>query len=92
MKKYKITLRLFWMGLEKSVIHCDTREKAKKLLMAFDRLGKRWSSGKSYTEESNYNNYLSSTCYSNTNTYSYYNWYKEHDYTIYEFEDVDLDN
>lgn len=32
------------------------------------------------------------TCYSNDNRYAYYNWYRKNGYTIYEFDEVDLEN
>lgn len=90
-KKYKITLTKFWNSKKLMAIHCNTKEKAKKLLKAFDKLGKKWHSGESYTKESYYNDDSRSTCYNNNRKYGYYNDYKE-SYKIYEFEDVDLEN
>lgn len=91
-KKYKITLTEFWNSKEKIAIHCCSKEKAKKLLEAFDKLGKKWLSRTSYIKKSNYNIYMCDTCYNNRNQFHDYDWYKKYDYTIYEFEDVDLDN
>jgi len=91
-KKYKITLTEFWKSDKNLAIHCDTEEKANMLLVAFDKLGKKWASGKYYTEESYYSDYKCATCYNNRNEYRNYGWYVEYDYTIYEFEDVDLEN
>ena len=74
------------------VIHCDTEEKADKLLNAFDKLGKKWSSYMSYLDSDYYSIYKQNTCYSNDNHYSHYNWYKENGYKIFEFDEVDLEN
>lgn len=91
MKKYKITLIEFWNSKKPLAIHCDTEEKAKILLKAFDKLGKKWHSGESYTKESYYNDHLCSTCYSNHRKYSDCDYYKKCNYAVYEFEDVNLD-
>ena len=91
-QKYKITLKEFWESGRDLAIHCDTEEKAKILLKAFDKLGKKWSVGKSYLEQNLWSIYNRQTCYNNENKFCYYNFYKERNYTIYEFEDVDLDN
>ena len=92
-QKYKITLKEFWESGKKLTIHCNTEEEAKKLLMAFDKLGKEWTSGKSYAEESYYDDlFCSSTCYSNDHRYGDYEDCKKENYEIYEFEDVDLEN
>lgn len=88
----KITLTEFWNSTEKLAIHCDTEEKANKLLNAFDKLGKNWSDGNSYLEYTYYATHKQNTCYSNHRTHTKYNWYKNNGYTIYEFEDVDLEN
>lgn len=88
MKNNKITLEEFWNSKEKLAIHCDTEEKANKLLKAFDKLGKKWTSGDSYLAWNCWKGYEKYTCYSNDNGYALINWYKENDYKIYEFEDV----
>ena len=90
-KRYKITLIEFWNSKKPLAIHCDTREKARKLLEIFDKLGKKWHSGESYTKESYYNDHLCSTCYSNHRKYSDCDYYKKCNYAVYEFEDVNLD-
>lgn len=91
-QKHKITLREFWKSDKNLAIHCDTEEKANMLLVAFDKLGKKWASGKYYTEESYYSDYKYATCYNNRNEYRNYGWYGEHNHTIYEFDEVDLKN
>ena len=48
MEDNKITLEEFWNSKEKLAIHCDTEEKAIKLLRAFNKMGKKWKSRDSY--------------------------------------------
>lgn len=91
-KRYRITLTEFWNSKEKIAIRCCSKEKAHELLEAFNKLGKRWITGESYTKKSYYNDWLCSTCYSNNRRYGDYEDYKREHYIIYEFEDVDLDN
>lgn len=88
----KITLTEFWKSYGKIAIHCNTEEKANKLLMAFDKLGKKWHSGLSYLSDNYYEHYQKTTCYTNNNFYVSYIWCRNHGYTIYEFDEVDLDN
>lgn len=89
-KLKKITLKEFWNSKKHLAIHCNTKEKAEKLLEAFDKLGKKWFSGYSYLVINCWDYYKKNTCYDNMNSYTSINRYKAHDYTIYEFEDVDL--
>ena len=91
-KNTKITLSDFFNAKEILVIHCDTEEKAKQLLEAFDRLGKEWSNGESYLEVTNWSMAEKETCYDNKGLYSSYKIYKENDFNIYEFENGDLNN
>ena len=88
-KKYKITLAEFWNSKEKIAIYCNTKEEAKKLLMAFDKLGKKWCDGDSYLDDDCYRR---DACYDNNCEHSYYGYYKAAKYKIYEFADVDLEN
>lgn len=88
----KITLTEFWNSYEKLAIHCDTEEKADKLLKAFDRLGKKWCENVSYLETNGYSHYGQMSCYSNNRCISDCNYYKNNGYTIYEFDEVDLEN
>ena len=89
----KITLTEFWSRKAPGmVIHCDTKEKANKLLMAFDKMGKKWNSGTSYLSDNIYGVYKKRTCYSNNNEYCSYNWYEKNGYIIFEFDEVDLEN
>ena len=91
-QKYKITLKEFWESDRDLAIHCNTEEEAKKLLKAFDKLGKKWSVGKSYLEQNLWSIYNRKTCYNNENKFCHYDFYKGHNYTIYEFDEVDLEN
>lgn len=91
-KNTKITLSDFFNSKEILVIHCDTEEKAKQLLEAFYRLGKEWNNGESYLEVTNWSMAEKETCYDNKGFYSSYKIYKENDFDIYEFENVDLNN
>jgi hypothetical protein len=89
--KGKIKLSEFWKSEEKLAIHCDTEEKAIKLLRAFDKMGKRWICGNSYLESNYWKVNKEDTCYNNINRYSSINWYKKYKYKIYEFEDIDFE-
>lgn len=88
-KEYKITLKEFWESDRDLAIHCNTEEEAKKLLKAFDKLGKKWCEGDSYLAD---NHYKQDVCYDNICDYGYYDSYKKCNYIIYEFGDVDLEN
>lgn len=88
-QKYKITLKEFWESDIDLAIHCNTEEEAKKLLKAFDKLGKKWQDGDSYLDD---NHYKQDVCYDNICDYGYYDSYKKCNYTVYEFGDVDLEN
>lgn len=90
MKKNKITLKEFFYSYsaEDLAIHCDTEEKANKLLEAFDKFGQKWCNRERYIDDNYWKIEKENTCYDNTNEYSPFDYYKAHDYTIYEFEDV----
>ena len=84
----KITLEEFWKSEEHLAIHCNTKEKAEKLLKAFDKLGKRWRNGDSYLEKNYWKYEKRNTCYNNNNGYCSIGWYKTYSYKVYEFENV----
>ena len=90
-KLKKITLSEFWNSKEKLAIHCNTKEKAKQLLAAFDKLGKKWWTGESYLLENDWKCYEEESCYSNKGTYTKKSDFELMNYIIYEFEDVDLE-
>lgn len=88
----KITLKAFFESRRALAIHCDTKEKANKLLNAFDKLGKKWANGKSYLFDNFYRVYNQNTCYANTRCYADDDFYKSKGYKIFEFDEVDLEN
>lgn len=89
----KITLTQFFdTKKETLVIHCDTEEKANKLLEAFDKLGETWCDDESYLSCNEYNDYKDKTCYSNDGGYGEYGSFENRLYKIYEFDEVDLEN
>lgn len=86
----KITLKEFFESKQELAIHCDTEEKAKKLLSAFDKMGRKWRSGASYAEITSWEIYKEETIYYNNGYYAdlYYGTKNNHD--VYGFEEVDL--
>jgi hypothetical protein len=86
----KITLKEFFESKQELAIHCDTEEKAKKLLSAFDKMGRKWRSGESYAEITNWEDYKEETLYYNDGCYADLDYGTEHNHDVYEFENVDL--
>lgn len=93
-KPYKITLSEFWAqkGKKELAIHCKTEGEAKELLKAFDRVGQKWDSGDSYLNETEWEIYKKDTIYYNDNTYESTTYAEYTGDTVYEFNEVDLDN
>lgn len=91
-KPYKITLSEFWKSEDKLVIHCKTEEEAKELGKAFGKVGKKWRSLALYTKDMCRETYKENTCYSNDNGFCDIGFYKDNNYKIYEFNEVDLNN
>lgn len=85
-KNKKITLKEFCESKQELAIHCDTEEKAKTLLSAFDKMGKKWKLGGRYTEFNHWSDCGQKTIYYNDGTYGSSNAFD----MIYEFENVDL--
>lgn len=85
-RKYKITLTEFWNSKDKLAIHCDTREKAEKFIKQFKIIDK-CGNFKNY-----YKVYEEKTCYCNDYQYGDLEYFIENNYTIYEFDEVDLEN
>lgn len=70
MKNKKITLKEFWDNKIPKVIHCNTEEKAIKLLKVFDKMGMHWKNDGYYLDVGNrWGKYEENTCYSNYGTY-----------------------
>lgn len=90
--KYKITLTEFWNSKDKLGIHCDTEEKANKLLKAFDKIGQKWASNDSYLMINFYKYYKEKTYYTNENLYGNCESLLSKNYKIYEFDEVDLEH
>ncbi len=91
-KKYKITIDEFWNSRNKFAIHTPTLAQSKLLCKIFDKMGKKWKPGTSYTEAQQvwfYN--FEKTCYTNNNTYDNNSNLIEYGYLIYKFEEVDLE-
>lgn len=92
----KITLKEFWEMGEKGIeasIHCNTEEKANKILAAFDKMGKRWRDGERYSEI-NYWYFpgnCDGLCYVNNRTWRTFKADKSRDCKTYEFEDIIFD-
>ena len=86
-----ITLTEFWNSEEELAIHCDTEEQAKKLLKAFDKMGKKWIDETSYLEYTEYGLYENETVYFNDRTYFKRGYCKHYKVPMYEFEEVDLE-
>lgn len=89
--KRMITLVDFFKQKDRMVIHCDTEEKANKLMIEFNKLGKKWCTGDSYAVNDNqWNVYRTKTCYSNKGSYADLDCYKSINDVIYEFDDIIL--
>lgn len=88
-KNYKITLsEVLSMNPHFTAIHCDTEEKANELLIVFNKLGKKWVNGESYLADNYWRFETTETCYGLDGSSGISKWYD----TIYEFDEVDLNN
>ena len=69
-------------------IHCDTREKAEDLFNFLHEKGLNWVSGSVLITHTNYKNYEKYTCYDYDEgiNYTSMDWYKNHEFQIYEWE------
>lgn len=83
-----MTIKEFFRIKANLAIHCDTEEKAKKLLEAFDKAGHRWKSGGSYKDIA-WEIYKEETCYSNDRSYGRVKYFKQCGYTIIEFDEIE---
>lgn len=88
----KITLEEFFASDKNLAIHCDTEERANKLLCAFDRMGRTWDSDiiKYYVNENYFKKYTENTCYTSDGKFGSTGMCKNANYKIYEFEDIIL--
>lgn len=88
----KITLSEFFESKNKLAIHCKTKEEAKQLLKSFAKTGYCQVNKLCYDSINYWNDERQYTCYDNMKRCSTIKFYKSHDYKIYEFDEVDLDN
>ena len=73
----------------KTVVHCDTEEKAKTLLEWADSRGYKWKDGDSFLNGTMWEVRESDTCYSlYEGTYYPYDHCKEKRFTVIEYEDA----
>lgn len=89
-----ITIEQFFGTRANFGIHCDSREKATKLLEAFDKTGRRWLSGERYTKYTaweTWENHKEETCYCNTGYCGSVKFCREDGYIVFEFEEIELD-
>ena len=72
-------------------IHCDTEDKANKLMKALDNEGYKWKCGSKYTFCNYFFDYGKETCYTPyEGMYDNTSFYKEHNIKIVWFDDVVL--
>lgn len=87
-----ITIEQFFGTRANFAIHCDSREKATKLLEAFDKTGRRWPSGERYTKYTAWETWENpETCYDNAGGCGSVKSLKEDGYIVFEFEEIELD-
>lgn len=86
-----MTIKEFFKSKATLAIHCDTKEKAIKLLKVFDKLGHRWAAGDSYIEYTSWENYKADTCYTNDGCYGNVGYFREEGNTILEFDEIEFD-
>lgn len=89
----KITLTEFLDNYTRDLaIYCDTEIKARILQKAIRKLLKKWWNIKISDHKDTFCRcYKRDTCYSNDNCCGSRDWYETMGYTIYEFDEVDLD-
>ena len=81
-----MTIKEFFESKNKLAIHCDTEEKAKKLLKAFNKAGYRWS------EYTDWEFDREETCYSNGGCYGSVDYFKQCGYIIIEFDEIEFED
>ncbi len=71
----------------KIAVHCKTEEEAKDFCRQMHEHGMKWSTGKSYMEKTNYEEYKGETCYTGFGVFSSYRYYNSEGYEILELGD-----
>ena len=88
----RLNIKQFFETRANFGIHCDSREKATKLLEAFGKTGRRWPSGESYSKHTAWETWENhETCYGNTGKCGSIKSFKEDGYIVFEFEEIELD-
>lgn len=77
-----MTIHEFFMTDEKLAIHCNTIDKAQRLLRLFHENDYRWSGGQRYIDVDYWENHQAKMCYSNERCYSGLDYYQEYGYKI----------
>ena len=76
-----------------TVVHCDTEEKAKKLLEWADSRGLKWNNGDSYKSVLNWHKYGKDTVYKlSSGLFGDEPWYKRNNYTVLTYEEAILND
>lgn len=89
----KITLKAFFESKENLVVHFDTKEKVKKfrdvaVSLKYNNIPCKSDDAIDYL----WDRYEDEICFSNDGYHSSLAFYEGGNYTIYEFEDIDLEN
>ncbi len=84
-----MTIKDFFEGKGNFAIHCDTEEKAKKLLKEFDKAGYHWRTGERYIAYTNWGRHKEKTCYSDDGCFGRVGYFKICGYTIIEFDEIE---
>lgn len=87
-----MTLKEFFESGYKIAVHCDTEEKAKKLLEEFDKAGYHWCDGDRYLGDSRWYTYGEGTCYSNCGGYGNIYYYKDKGWQVVEFVKIKFED
>lgn len=73
-------------------VHCETEEEANDFCKKMHEHGLKWCGGKSYLSYNYWSAYKKDICYDNTGGYSPYDYYKNKNFTIFEWSDYVNDN
>lgn len=71
----------------KIAVHCRTEEEAVDFCKRMHEHGKKWCTGGSYMEKTNYEEYKGETCYVGFGMFSSYRYYNSEGYEILEWSD-----
>lgn len=85
-----MTIKQFFKSKEKLAIHCNSEDKAKALLKAFDKAGYKWCDESRYTDTTCWYYYKEEICYGNNRTCADRERYQDSDFKILEFEDIEI--